>query len=252
MISNLIYDVGMNNGDDTAYYLKQGFRVVGIEANPELAGDCRKRFSDAISRDELILCNVGISAQNGVQTFWVNQEHHEFSSFLPDVAGRNGQKALPVQVPCETLASIFTRYGIPFYLKIDIEKYDSYCLESLVPHDLPQYVSVEAHTAGYLAILRRLGYNAFKCVDQTAHNLSHDFGPTWFRSGIRKALRLAEELRMYVPQYPRGSSGPFGENTPGPWKSLEEVTHEWTQVNSGNRSSLYGKGWFDFHATVKR
>ncbi len=44
MISNLIYDVGMNNGDDTAYYLEQGFRVVGIEANPDLAGHCRKRF----------------------------------------------------------------------------------------------------------------------------------------------------------------------------------------------------------------
>jgi hypothetical protein len=30
----LIYDVGMNNGDDTAYYLRRGFRVVAIEPNP--------------------------------------------------------------------------------------------------------------------------------------------------------------------------------------------------------------------------
>jgi hypothetical protein len=30
---SLVYDVGMFNGDDTAYYLKKGFRVVGIEAN---------------------------------------------------------------------------------------------------------------------------------------------------------------------------------------------------------------------------
>jgi hypothetical protein len=25
-----IYDFGMNNGDDTEYYLKKGFRVVGV------------------------------------------------------------------------------------------------------------------------------------------------------------------------------------------------------------------------------
>ena len=36
MEKNLIYDVGMSNGDDTAYYLHRGFRVVAIEANPLL------------------------------------------------------------------------------------------------------------------------------------------------------------------------------------------------------------------------
>lgn len=30
----LVIDVGMHNGDDTAYYLHRGYRVVAIEANP--------------------------------------------------------------------------------------------------------------------------------------------------------------------------------------------------------------------------
>ena len=34
MIPKLVYDVGMNNGDDTAYYLRMGYRVVAFEANP--------------------------------------------------------------------------------------------------------------------------------------------------------------------------------------------------------------------------
>ena len=34
----LIYDVGMNNGDDTAYYLRRGFRVIAIEPNPPIYG----------------------------------------------------------------------------------------------------------------------------------------------------------------------------------------------------------------------
>ena len=36
MNRELIYDVGMNTGDDTAYYLNRGYRVVAIEANPDL------------------------------------------------------------------------------------------------------------------------------------------------------------------------------------------------------------------------
>jgi hypothetical protein len=32
--SDLIYDVGLLDGADTAYYLFRGFRVVAVDANP--------------------------------------------------------------------------------------------------------------------------------------------------------------------------------------------------------------------------
>jgi 16S rRNA A1518/A1519 N6-dimethyltransferase RsmA/KsgA/DIM1 with predicted DNA glycosylase/AP lyase activity len=41
---DLIYDVGMNNGDDTAYYLRRGFRVVAIEADTRLVRCAAERF----------------------------------------------------------------------------------------------------------------------------------------------------------------------------------------------------------------
>ena len=34
----LAYDIGMHNGDDTAYYLAKGFRVVAVEADCHVAG----------------------------------------------------------------------------------------------------------------------------------------------------------------------------------------------------------------------
>ena len=34
---NLIFDIGMHIGQDTEFYLKKGFRVVAIEADPTLA-----------------------------------------------------------------------------------------------------------------------------------------------------------------------------------------------------------------------
>jgi hypothetical protein len=47
-INDLIYDVGMNNGDDTACFLSLGFRTVAIEANPELVKYAKARFAHEI------------------------------------------------------------------------------------------------------------------------------------------------------------------------------------------------------------
>ena len=35
MIPDLTYDVVMHNGDDTAYYLYKGYRVVAVDADPD-------------------------------------------------------------------------------------------------------------------------------------------------------------------------------------------------------------------------
>ena len=244
----------MHNGDDTAHYLGGGFRVVAVEANPLLAESGRNRFSDAISGGKLAICNVGISDKEGVQPFWINQEHSEFSSFLPDVAGRNGLHATPVEVPVATFGSILGKYGVPFYLKVDIEQYDVQCikaLQSLEKSDLPMYVSVEANELAYLDILRQLGYTGFKCIDQTAHNIRRDLGPTWFRWLRRKTMRAAELINIYEPSFPKGSSGAFGEKSPGNWQSFEAVAFDWRNVTSEKSGRLYRKGWFDFHAARK-
>ena len=48
MIADLIYDVGMNDGDDTAYYLHEGYRVVAVEVDPTLIEQARERFAGPI------------------------------------------------------------------------------------------------------------------------------------------------------------------------------------------------------------
>ena len=40
----VIYDFGMNNGDDVAYYLKKDVRIVGVEANKALCDQVCRRF----------------------------------------------------------------------------------------------------------------------------------------------------------------------------------------------------------------
>ena len=50
--SSQTYD-GMHKGEDTALYLCKGFRVIGIEADPELVEICRKRFINEINSGQL-------------------------------------------------------------------------------------------------------------------------------------------------------------------------------------------------------
>jgi len=62
---SLVYDVGMFNGDDTDYYLKKGFRVVGIEANPHLIPQLTERFSADIEQKCLVIENVAVAEIEG-------------------------------------------------------------------------------------------------------------------------------------------------------------------------------------------
>jgi len=279
MESDLIIDVGMHNGNDTAYYLRRGYRVVAIEANPTLAEAGRARFQQEIAAGQLALLNVGVAESAGTATFWVCESNSEWSAFDKEIAGRDGVPCHPVEVKCVTFDQILSTYGVPYYLKIDIEGHDIHCLRALRPPDLPQYVSVESHSLDYLCLLRSLGYTGFKCLNQDQHNYPSIRPIVITPKGrlLRRIKRMAKRIPLLVGTvralkrltakpataappaggaapyvYPPGSSGPFGEDTPGPWYTVEEVAYNWLhlQQRHPDRSSL-DEGWYDFHAKLE-
>lgn len=118
----LIYDVGMNNGDDTAYYLRRGFRVVAIEPNPALMATAYERFRREIEAGELTILNVGVAAADGELPFWVCLTDSRLSSFDRRDASLDDRRPVEeIRVPCRTFRSILDEFGVPFYLKVDIQ-----------------------------------------------------------------------------------------------------------------------------------
>jgi len=109
--SRLIYDVGMNNGDDCAYYLSKGYDVVAVEANPILVEHARERFCQEIAAQRLVIEQVGIGDRPGRALFWINDERDVFSSFDAARAGRNGMKCHAIDVQCVTFDTILHKYG---------------------------------------------------------------------------------------------------------------------------------------------
>src|SRR3954467_716479 len=102
---HLIFDLGMHNGDDTAFYLHRGYRVVAIEADPTLAAAGRERFAPAIKDGRLTLLNVGIGPHDGGATFWLCEGQSEGNSFDRACASRHGRTSRPIEVPCRRFQS---------------------------------------------------------------------------------------------------------------------------------------------------
>ena len=191
MIADLIYDVGMNNGDDTAYYLRRGFRVVAIEAAPAPVQRAEERFRREIAAGRLTLLNVAIAETDGTRPFWICDAHSDWSSFDRAIAAREGVAHHPIAVTCRRFRSVLEEFGVPYYLKIDIEGSDHLCVDALTPDDTPKYLSLERGDGARtrLSRLAELGYTGFKCISQR-HFIPLQRTASWEQAQYENLIRL--------------------------------------------------------------
>lgn len=227
----LIYDVGMHKGQDTDFYLKKGFRVVGFEANPENAAFCRKRFAEAIGDGRLTIVEGAIAenfSSNGHREkikFYRNENHSLWGSTSEDWAYRNevmGTTHEVINVDPVDFGECLAKYGIPHYLKADIVGSETICLRALLGFEnKPDYLSIRSEKVIFrrleaeFDLLEKLGYGEFKAVRQ-------DFDQ----------IDLSEpSAQGDVPyKFEEGASGPFGEETPGDWKSRAAVLKDYRKI----------------------
>jgi FkbM family methyltransferase len=260
----LIVDVGMHDGTDTAYYLAKGFDVVAIEANPEFCADASRRFASEIARGQLTICNVGVAEQPGELTFWVSSRS-EWSSFHKENATKGGASATSIAVPAVRFADLLKPFPAPFYIKVDIEGNDTLCIHELERFPvLPAYVSLESSgSAGEdIGFLTKLGYQAFKCVRQNDWREITPDNMIW-QGNVRKFLTGAGKFGVCPPlrwhyRKPRikgwkfvvGSSGPLAKELPGRWLGSDEVLTVWEHLCAVDRQlNANGLGeWYDIHA----
>jgi FkbM family methyltransferase len=278
--TDLIYDVGMHNGDDTAFYLHQGFRVIAIEANPQFVDLAMQRFAKEVKSGRLTILNVGVAELEGTATFWICDDFSTRSSFQEKLASRDGEKHHSIEIQTRRFAEILDTYGIPLYLKVDIEGSDSLCLRDLSGRSLPQFISVEAeyqrdddeageaHSLGNLYLLYELGYRRFKLTGQSDLRAAPEsdlkavvqrlvksaaYGRLRFPALSQLAKHLTGHAKLYGMHRYRfsfGSSGAWGEGTLGSWVSFEQARALHFKVTRRYFKND-GKGfWYDWHAGV--
>jgi len=263
-VREIIYDVGVNDGCDTAYYLHKGFRVVGIEASPVAAQRLRERFAAEIADGSFILLNIGIAAEAGEFPFWICDDHPEWSSFDPDIASRQSCKHHSVNVITATFSDVVAEYGVPYFCKIDIEGNDALCVEGLTPLTAPPYISIELNPLTESAIwkLAKLGYTGFKIISQNTLATPNRLISTAILnlpSGklLYPCMGLERRLRGRLKdgdwRFAFGSSGPFAEETGGKWETERHVTELWHSLRKLNAKWKVNDGggdWYDLHAKL--
>lgn len=261
-IASLIYDVGLNDGDDSAYYLRNGFDVVAIEANPVLAERARRRFAKEIGDGRMTVLEVGIAEGEDEATFWICEDQSDWSSFNRATASRNGARHRAITVRLRPFGEILQEHGVPYYCKIDIEGNDHLCVSAMTPQVRPAFISAEfaedavaSDQFSRLDQFAGLGYDRFKLVQQQG------YGPPNPALQARKARMPHAKLAGGLERangllrgrlvdggwyFRRGSSGPLPDRTAGPWLSPEQIRIVLTWVAD---HAVEGD-WFDLYATT--
>jgi FkbM family methyltransferase len=257
-----IFDFGLHEGFDTEFYLKKGFRVVAVDASPQFRDAVRRRFADEIGGGRLIIIDKAIAERAGEAiTFYVRTDKDGWSSIDREIAERDGIASTPLAVETTTTGELIAAFGVPHYLKCDIEGADNLVLAQLSREARkPPFISAEAEPRGdeIIDLLASAGYKRFQIINQGCLHLFKPPDPP--REGFYVAQRFHGKM-----------SGLFGEELPqGLWTSEREIRRRlalWQRLASGEtgrwprsllkkygrwtrRTWLIGNGWIDIHARL--
>lgn len=229
---NLIYDIGMHHGQDTDYYLKRGYQVIGFEANPDNAAVCREKFSAALDSGQLIIVEGAISenfsrnGSGGKIKFFRNKDTSFWGSAAEDFAYRNevmGTSNEIIEVNAVDLKESFAKFGIPFYLKADIVGSETICLRALLTFEnKPDYLSIRSEKVIFskleeeFELFEKLGYDRFQAVQQDLTDFKFEFDSA-----------TGEKI---IHTFAEGASGIFGADLRGRWKNKQKVLKDYRKI----------------------
>lgn len=235
---DLIFDLGVNQGEDSAFYLAKGFRVVGVEADPILVKELRVSFAPQLESKQFILEPVGIMGEPGVTHFYRNTFCDHWSSFFPEYGCRGDTKYEIMKIECVVVESLLQKYGCPYYMKVDIEGADQIVLNQLSKLRFrPIFLSVEEFGLATIDSLFKLGYNMFSLRPQR--------DKSWAR------LPNPPREGKWIPRdFTQRDSGPFGLEVPD-WMSVTAAKKQFYQkIRTEDNRWLPPPGeWYDLHAT---
>ena len=217
----------------------------------------KQRFSNQIAERRFFLIEKAIAERTGEVTFFTNMDATIWGTIREDWARRNarrGARSEKITVPSIRFSSLIEEFGVPYYLKIDIEGADSLCLDRLLHFEgRPRFVSFEIEHWSLLRqemnILTKLGYKKFKIVNQ---GLVQEQVPPWpAREGL------------YVDyQFEDDASGLFGNELEGDWTTRAGTIAQLYQLIGrrivtgvakrlpANRIVPRYSSWYDMHAAL--
>lgn len=163
---NLAFDIGSHVGDRVSSFRRLGARVVALEPQPGPARAIRLIHG----RDrEVTLVEAACGDRRGTATLRINSANPTVSTISGDFvdAARDAEGWREqvwdheITVRCTTLDALIGEYGMPDFIKIDVEGFEAHVLAGLTyaPHALSfEFTTIQRDVAeACLALLEALG-----------------------------------------------------------------------------------------------
>ena len=239
--ARLIFDIGLHQGHDSEFYLRKGFRVVGIEAAPVLCKAVEERLTQYVRSGALTIVNKAIAdRQARTVKFYVNNRKTDWGSTNRHTAEKGMDVAEEIEVPAVHLSELFDTHGTPYFLKSDIEGADPLLISQLLADERrPTFVSVETNSSDDIDNLAKCGYDRFQLVNQWMHFFVTCPNPS-------------REGEFVDAKFNGETSGLFGRDLPvGNWITLDDARQRfalWRTLHDQDEN--LAPGWIDTHATT--
>ena len=169
----LVFDIGANTGKYAEAIASLGARVVALEPN----GDCVRHIELSYRANRIDVIQAVVGPQNGLASLKVSDARDDISSMSVkwmEVLEKQHQNYRglwnrEVVVPMLTVDTLIRHYGVPHYIKVDVEGFEECVLDGLSIQ--PALLSFEFN----LALLDA----AVKCLDKRILKDTSEFNITF-------------------------------------------------------------------------
>jgi FkbM family methyltransferase len=133
---DLVFDIGAHVGDRVGVFRRLGARVIAVEPQPALVKTLRLLYG----RDPKVTIEaLALGRRNGTIELKINLDNPTVSTasddFIAAAADAPGWKEQTwsrcMTVPLSTLDDLIARHGIPAFIKIDVEGFETEVLKGL-------------------------------------------------------------------------------------------------------------------------
>ena len=197
----LAFDLGGNMGQSTDVLLQNYDKVICFEPNPHLVKHLKNKYHN---NNRVIIEEIGLSDEESVKKFYISNSHVVSTISQDWITNSRFTNVYnwdnEIEINTTTLNKVIEKYGVPYFIKIDVEGYEYEVFMGLTKLLDDTYISFEWAEEQYSKInetvsyLKSLGYSNFSYTyGDTIINLENISWDSWENLSLHDDINVSRK-----------------------------------------------------------